>query len=88
MFQLIKTKTYLKSVKRYQSAISRDRIDEIEEEIAKNPTSGVHITFIIGSGNRYRYRVGNYRIFYSVFEDDVEILLIEVKPRGGAYKKK
>lgn len=36
--------------------------------------------------NLYRIRVGDWRISYAVEKDRLIILIIEVAPRGGAYR--
>jgi len=39
-----------------------------------------------GQANLYRIRVGNWRISYAVEDDLLIILILEVAPRGGAYR--
>jgi mRNA interferase RelE/StbE len=40
---------------------------------------------LTGYDNRYRIRVGDWRISYAVEEDRLIVLVIEVAPRGDAY---
>ncbi len=35
----------------------------------------------------YRLRVGDWRVFYTLHDTELEILVIKIAPRGGAYKK-
>jgi mRNA interferase RelE/StbE len=35
----------------------------------------------------YRLRVGDWRVFYRLYDDQLEILVMKIAPRGGAYKK-
>lgn len=35
----------------------------------------------------YKLRVGDYRVFLDIFQDDLIILLIEISHRKNAYKK-
>lgn len=39
-----------------------------------------------GYDNLYRVRAGNWRISYAVESDELVILVIEVAPRGQAYR--
>jgi mRNA interferase RelE/StbE len=41
---------------------------------------------LAGYDNLYRIRVGNWRISYAVEEDRLIVLVIEVAPRGDAYR--
>jgi mRNA interferase RelE/StbE len=40
-----------------------------------------------GYENLYRIHVGDWRISYAIEEDRLIVLVIEVAPRGGAYRK-
>jgi mRNA interferase RelE/StbE len=40
-----------------------------------------------GYDNLYRIRVGDWRISYAIEDDQLIVLVIEVAPRGGAYRK-
>lgn len=39
-----------------------------------------------GYAELYRVRVGDWRIVYTVRDDQVIVLVTEIVPRGGAYK--
>ena len=41
---------------------------------------------LAGHDNLYRVRVGDWRISYAVEDDRMIVLVIEVAPRGGAYR--
>lgn len=36
--------------------------------------------------NGYRLRVGDWRVLYEIEDDHVVIVVLAIKPRGGAYK--
>jgi mRNA interferase RelE/StbE len=40
-----------------------------------------------GHDNLYRIRVGDWRISYAVEDDTLIILILEIAPGGGAYRK-
>ena len=41
---------------------------------------------LAGYENLYRLRVGDWRIIYAVEEDKLIVLVLEVAPRGSAYR--
>jgi mRNA interferase RelE/StbE len=41
---------------------------------------------LVGLDNHYRVRVGDWRISYAVYDDRLLILVVEVSPRGDAYR--
>ena len=48
-----------------------------------NPHLGIKLQ---GSGDEVRrIRVGDYRVIYEVYEQELIILVIYIGPRGGAY---
>lgn len=40
-----------------------------------------------GHENLYRYRIGDLRVIYEVYEDKKEVAVVAILPRGDAYKK-
>lgn len=42
---------------------------------------------LAGFENYYRLRVGDWRITYAIFDDTLVVLVIEVAPRGAAYRR-
>jgi mRNA interferase RelE/StbE len=41
---------------------------------------------LAGYDNLYRIRVGDWRISYAVKDDQLIILILEIAPRGSAYR--
>lgn len=41
---------------------------------------------LVGYDNLYRLRVGDWRISYAVEDEQLIVLILEVAPRGGAYR--
>lgn len=39
-----------------------------------------------GYENLYRIRVSDWRIIYAIEDDQLIVLILEVSPRGGAYR--
>jgi mRNA interferase RelE/StbE len=34
----------------------------------------------------YRYRIGNYRLFYAINDDEIVVLIVKLEHRQSAYK--
>ena len=41
---------------------------------------------LVGFHDHYRVRVGDWRIIYTIQDDVLVVLVVEIAPRGGAYK--
>ena len=41
---------------------------------------------LVGFDNMYRIRVGNWRVVYTIKDDQLLILVIRIAPRGSAYR--
>ena len=75
--------------------LSKDRQKFIENKISEflvpqlqvEPHFGNNIKKLRGyDNNTYRYRIGNFRIFYQIDEDKKDIALLTIAPRKDAYK--
>ena len=85
MFEITETKQYKKDEKKYSQIIG-SRLIKMENELRENPLNGSDsIKKLTGFEPPYRYRIGQYRIFYDVIAKTVN--LITIRPRGEAYKK-
>ncbi|HYX16184.1 MAG TPA: type II toxin-antitoxin system RelE/ParE family toxin [Nostoc sp.] len=67
------------------SADIRDKINEKIIELADNPRpSGV--VKLENTGNKYRIRVGNYRILYEIQDDVLIVKVVRVGHRRDVYR--
>lgn len=73
-----------KDIKKLHPQI-RTRIIAALDEIAENPKLHGSIP-LSGYADLYRYRVGDYRIVYRINESELEVLVLDAKPRGEVYK--
>ena len=80
---LAQPRNYLKRLDRP----AQKRIATAIETISANPLSGPNIKPLGGFGQKYRYRVGNMRIIYSVKIEERLIIVEAIGPRGDVYKK-
>jgi mRNA interferase RelE/StbE len=63
----------------------RERIDGAILGLAEDPRP-LGCKKLAGYDNLYRVRVGDWCISYAVEDDELIILILEVAPRGGAYR--
>lgn len=63
----------------------RERIARAIDELAENPRPPRSLK-LTGYEDMYRRRVGDWRIIYAVYDDELLVLVIEVAARGSAYK--
>jgi mRNA interferase RelE/StbE len=92
MYDLFETDEFLKCIDRLQKrdqALVQSKLREyVYPQIKSAPHFGINIKKLKGySPNTWRYRIGNYRVFYTIDENDQLILLLIVENRDKAYKK-
>ena len=75
-------KKYLDSL----NAEDKSRIKAAIIKLEKEPPEG-DIKPIVGQPKCFRVRTSKYRIFFWILKDNT-ILIINIEPRGQAYKKK
>lgn len=74
-----------KDIKKLHPQI-RNRVISALDQISENPKLHGSIQ-LSGYVDIYRYRVGHYRIVYRINEGELEVLVLDAKPRGEVYKK-
>jgi mRNA interferase RelE/StbE len=92
MYDLFETDEFLKCIdklqKRDKTLVQTKLREYVYPQIKLEPHFGINIKKLKGySPNTWRYRIGNYRIFYTIDENDQLILLLVVENRDKAYKK-
>ena len=85
MYKVILDKKVLKDLKKIDKKEQIKIIDTIENKLANNPFIGKKL--IENLSEFYKYRVGNYRIIYSIFQEIVEIEIIKIGHRKDVYEK-
>jgi mRNA interferase RelE/StbE len=63
-----------------------ERIRRVIRSLANDPRPG-GVKKLIGYDNLYRIRVGDWRVIYAIEDDRLIILVLEISPRGGAYRE-
>jgi len=92
MYDLFETDEFLKCIDRLQKrdkALIQNKLKEyVYPQIKSEPHFGINIKKLKGYfPSTWRYRIGNYRIFYTIDDNDQLILLLVVESRDKAYKK-
>lgn len=86
-FQIAESKTFEKIKKKIDSKLY-DKIKKIVyPQLRSNPSFGINIKKLKGDLNGYyRYRIGNYRLFYLIENEKVIVVIVDLKYRQNAYK--
>lgn len=63
----------------------RERIDHKIQDLAEDPRPEGSKK-LEGYDNLYRLRVGDWRISYAIEDDRLIVLILEISPRGSAYR--
>jgi mRNA interferase RelE/StbE len=50
-----------------------------------NPRNGPNIKTMQGFSNRYRYRIGDFRVVYEVMDKELIVWVLETDWRGNIY---
>ncbi len=92
MYELFATEEFLKSIDRLQKrdkALIQTKLGGyVYPQIKSEPHFGINIKKLKGySPNTWRYRIGSYRIFYTIDENGQLILLLVVESRDKTYRK-
>ena len=75
----------LKSLKKLDST-ARKAIDARIQELAKNPDA-VKSTSLVGHPNLRRTRTGDYRIVYTVNNDELIVTVVRIGHRKKVYRR-
>ena len=70
-----------------QTPIFRERIFKAYEEIIFNPFSNPNSLPLKGLKNRYRKKVGDFRIIYEIRKNELLIIVIDIDSRGQIYNR-
>ena len=86
-FQVAQTKEFKKNIKRLDSKIYAKIKNIVYPQLKKNPFYGTNIKKLKGEYEGvYRYRLGNYRLFYIIDNEKVIVIITTIFHRQNAYK--
>ncbi|MGV6825644.1 MAG: type II toxin-antitoxin system RelE family toxin, partial [bacterium] len=59
----------------------------VDPQLLGNPCFGPNIKKLKGElDGFYRYRIGSYRLFYLIENDQVLVMILDIRHRQGAYR--
>ena len=88
-FKIAETHTFQKKLKKDKSLgkVYKKIVDYVYPILRNNPYFGSNIKRLKGQLSEfYRYRIGDYRLFYKVHEEEVIVFIVDFSHRKSAYK--
>ena len=79
---------YSKQAIKYLIKMQAPKATKIRDSIARiadGNTNGLNITHM-ETVDAYRLRVGDFRVIYEIHENELNLIVIKVGPRGDVYK--
>ena len=87
-FKIAETETFQKKItsSKYKSLYGKIS-DYVYPILRANPFFGPNIKKLKGEyKDLYRYRIGDYRLFYTVSDETVIVFILDIEARKNAYK--
>ena len=86
-FEIAETKEFQKNLKRLDTKLYEKIKNIVYPLLRSNPYFGTNIKKLKGElGRVYRYRIGNYRVFYVIENEKVLVVMTSISHRQGAYE--
>ena len=87
-FIIAETETFEKKIKTIKfKSIYKKITDYVYPILRENPYFGPNIKKLKGNyKDIYRYRIGDYRLFYTIFEEKIILFIIDIEKRKDAYR--
>jgi len=87
-YKIAETETFEKKIKtlKYKNLYSKIT-DYVYPILRTNPYFGPNIKKLKGEyKDVYRYRIGDYRLFYKISEETVIVFIVDIESRKDAYQ--
>jgi mRNA interferase RelE/StbE len=85
-FQIAQTKEFEKNIRTLDAKIYAKIRNIVYPQLKKNPFYGTNIKKLKGKYDGvYRYRLGNYRLFYVVDQEKVIVIVTTIAHRKNVY---
>ena len=85
-YQIAETKTFSKLKKNIDKKLYTKIKNFVYPQLRDNPFYGTNIKKLKGDlEGYYRYRIGNYRLFYLIEDDKLIVVVVDFKHRQKAY---
>ena len=90
-FRIAETESFQKQLKKNPELkrVYRKIREYVYPLLRENPYYGPNIKRLRENlSEYYRYRIGDYRLFYSIDDDEVIVIVVKLGHRQSAYRKK
>ena len=85
-FQIAETKNFEKIKEKIDKKLYSKIVNNVYPQLKSNPFFGANIKKLKGRfDGYYRYRVGNYRLFYIVENEKILVIVTDFKHRQNSY---
>jgi mRNA interferase RelE/StbE len=88
-YKIAETESFQKLLLKNKSlaGVYRRIVDVVYPMLRREPHFGPNIKRLKGDFSEfYRYRVGDYRLFYTIEEDEVVVVVVDLRTRQEAYR--
>ena len=87
-FKIAETDTFEKKIGSLKyKALYKKITDYVYPILRENPFFGANIKKLKGEyKDVYRFRIGDYRLFYKISEETVIVFILDIESRKDAYK--
>ena len=84
MYRVVTTKSFAKALSRLPVNWQKRIVGKIKEVAADPYAEHNNVTKLHGREG-YRLRIGDWRVIYELYDDRLELWVLEVGARGGIY---
>ncbi|HMY90772.1 MAG TPA: type II toxin-antitoxin system RelE/ParE family toxin [Nitrosomonas sp.] len=85
MYTVRFSKNAEKALKKIDPVMQRRVLEKIKQFLTVSPRTGPNIKTMQGFSNRYRYRIGDFRVVYEVIDSELVVWVLEADWRGNIY---
>ncbi len=93
MYKVVINKDVIKKSKKFLKPSQRRKLAEFLKALEENPIPKPPYDVKpvkserVKKSNTYRFRLGDYRVFYTIYWDENLIVVTDIKPRESAYER-
>ena len=86
-FKIAETDSFIKIIQKPKyNNLYKKIVEYVYPMLRRNPYFGPNIKRLKGKlSDYYRYRIGDYRLFYKIENEKIMIFIIDIKHRKDAY---
>lgn len=89
-YRIAETEEFQRVLRKNKSleSVYRRVVEIVYPRLRREPHFGPNIKRLKGElSSFYRYRVGDYRLFYTIDENEVIVVVVDLRSRQSAYRK-